>query len=122
MAKLMQELNRLGRDELMKIIVRRVKRHGGLDNDTLKDAGRHGADAGWGGFTYTTDCVKFYDRNEELIWELLARTAEDMGESPLALVITFRRGDMADSLDGFKNLLAWFTLEEAGRYLSDREE
>jgi hypothetical protein len=39
---------------------------------------------------------------------------------PLALVSSFRRADMAASLDGFANLLAWFALKEVGRWLAEQ--
>jgi hypothetical protein len=39
---------------------------------------------------------------------------------PLELIASFRRADMASTHDGFANLLAWFALEEVGRWLADR--
>ena len=106
----------------MRKLVEAVRAHGGLENAEIIDAGNHGADAGWGGFTYTSDCVEFYAANEEAIWELLRESADDMGVKPLELVASFRRADMADDPSGFKNLLAWFALEEAGRWLESQAE
>ena len=86
----------------------------------LRDVANHGADTGWGGFTYTTDCVKFHDENEDAIWDLAREMAEEMGEPNVpALVAGFARSSMADSADGFKSLLAWFALEEVAREVSD---
>ncbi len=68
-------------------------------------------------FTYTVDCVRFYRTNERAIWQLLETTADDFGMKPLELVASFRRADMAATVDGFANLLAWFALEETGCWM-----
>lgn len=99
-----------------------ICKHSGMRTAEIIEAGKHGADTGWPGFTYTSDCVKFYHANERAIWELLEETADQMGMKPLELVANFGRADMATSLDGFANLLAWFALEEVGRWLADRQD
>ena len=48
-----------------------VKQHSLLDDADLIEVAEHGADTGWDGFTYYDDTVKFYDANEDDIWELL---------------------------------------------------
>lgn len=93
-----------------------------LNKAEREDVANHGADAGWSGFTYTRDCVKWYNRHEEAIWELLHNTAEDMGENVPQLIAGFGRIDMADSPWGFKNLLAWFALEAICRIEVDAKE
>lgn len=100
-----------------------IKKHSGMDDDQIIDAGNHGADAGWPGFTYYTDTVKFYEKNEDTIWELLEEEADALGEkNALALIGTF--GGAKNVTDGqtFKNLLSWFTLEEIGRWLESVKE
>ena len=97
-----------------------IREHSGIEDSQIIEAGQDGADTGWPGFTYTTDCVEFYRHNERAIWELLEETADQMGMRPLELVASFGRADMATSLDGFANLLAWFALEEVGHWLSGR--
>ena len=64
--------------DLYKDLVKAVKKHGGLDDQELMDAAEHGADSGWGGFTYYKDTTEFYDKNEELIWELLEGQADEV--------------------------------------------
>lgn len=91
-----------------------------LDIDQLRDVARGGADAGWSGFTYTSDCVPFYQRHEQDIWELLNEAAEAQGVKPMELVAGFARSDMAESPEGLKNLLAWFALEEIARMVDDQ--
>lgn len=97
-----------------------VKKHGGLDDNDLKQVAKHGADTGWGGFTYTKDTVDFYDKNEEAIWDLLEEAKDSVGApNIIALIGGFSRADMIEDLDSFKNLLSWFALEEVGRAVED---
>lgn len=82
----------------------------------MNDVASCGADGGFPGFTYTKDCVKFYDENEEEIYELLNETAEEFGHDSVdALVATFIRKDLLAWPEGRKNLLAWFALETVAR-------
>lgn len=107
-------------DSLHDDLLAAIRTHSDMDDAQIIEAGTHGADTGWPGFSYTADCVAFYRVNERAIWRLLEEVADQMGMKPLELVSTFGRSDMAVSLDGFANLLAWFALEEVGRRLSDR--
>lgn len=109
--------------DLYKDLVKAVKKHGGLDDQELMDAAEHGADSGYGGFTYYKDTTEFYDKHEELIWELLEDQADSIGSKNIMEFIGgFSKADTIESLDTFKNLLAWYALEEAGRYLLDQKE
>lgn len=100
-----------------------IREHSGLELSDIRQAGNHGADAGWAGFTYTADCVEFYDANETTIYTLLNEAADDFGyENVDALVASFNRSDMLDTPDGRKNLLAWYALEEVGRHAEMRRE
>lgn len=85
----------------------------------LPDIASHGADSGWGGFTYTSDCVAFFNRHSDAIWAALYDDAQDMGEPILTMVAGFGRADMADTYDGFLNLLAWYALERVAREVTD---
>jgi hypothetical protein len=84
-----------------------------------KDIANHGADCGWTGITTYADTVKLFDRFQDEIWEMLASMADDMGQSVPELIASFRRADMCETPDGFKNLLVWFACEEIARELSD---
>ena len=89
-----------------------VKDHSGLSDDDLLQVAEHGAEAGFSGFIYYTDTCKFYEDNEQLIYDLLNEMADDMGySSPDELVATFRCD--TSSPDARKNALAWFALEQA---------
>ena len=108
-------------DEQAVQLIRAIRAHSELELSSIRDAGNYGADSGFGGFTYTADGADFYDANEDLIYDLLRDDADSMGyDSPDAMVATFNHSDMLDTPDGRKCLLAWFALEQAGRWLEDR--
>jgi hypothetical protein len=91
-----------------------------LDEDQIKDLAEHGADAGWPGLTYTSDCVKLHDEFEEEIWNRLANDAAEFGhESVAEFVGTFNRKDMASDPDQFKNLLVWYMAETIAHEIVD---
>jgi len=100
-----------------------IKKHSGMDDAQIVEAGEHSADTGWPGFAYTNDCVEFYEANKADIWKLASEAADDRGmKSVPELVTTFGRADMAITADGFKTLMAWFALEEVGRWLANNPQ
>ena len=106
--------------ETYRKLYRAIKEHSELEDDAIRDAGSHGADAGWGGFCYTTECVEFYDANESDIYELLNEDADSMGHKNVDEMISqFTRSDMLSWPEGRKNLLAWYALESVGRRLEE---
>ena len=96
-----------------------IRRHSGMDDDQIRQAGEHGADAGWAGFTYTGDGAEFYRANDERIDAMIADDADDFGVSVAEFIAGFVRSDMADTRDGRDCLLAWYALESAGRMLAE---
>ncbi len=116
-------------------MTRAILRH--LDREQLEDVARHGADAGWSGFTYTKDCVAFFKAHKADILAMAKQMAEDLGEDMLAMVRGFRclgnggkpdysadeiaeaiyagRGECSDVI---RNAMAWFALEETARELN----
>lgn len=104
-------------------LIRAIREHSGLELASLRDAATHGADSGFGGFTYYADTTAFYAANESLLWQLLADEAQEFGFPHVpAFVASFNQADGADDETGFKNLVAWYALEAAGRWLLDRRE
>jgi len=99
-----------------------IREHSGMERAQIVEAGEHGADAGWPGFTYTRDGAEFYRTNDEAIDELLAELADDMGQTVAELIASFTRSDMVDTRDGRDCLLAWFALEHVGRQLADMDD
>lgn len=109
--------------DVYETLLKAIKEHSGMEESEIIEAGEHGADAGWAGFSYYEDTGEFYEKYEDAIWELLEENAESMGEKhPLALIATFKGAQDVHGADQFENLLAWFALEEVGRWLADREE
>jgi len=96
-----------------------------LDSENIEtyfnDLLTHGCVSGMvGRLIYYSDTVKFYDRYEDEIEDLLDETREEMGYS--------NRFDMIGSLNGAenvgditqeKNLLAWFAFEENARTIAN---
>jgi hypothetical protein len=101
----------------MEKLTRSVLRHSGMTRSRLIDVCRGGADAGFPGFTYNTDAIRFYNRHETEIYDMLRDTAEQMGSKNVEELISgFVRADMADDPETRKVLLAWFAFEEIARY------
>ena len=91
-----------------------------LDAEQIEDLAEHGADAGWPGLTYTSDCVELFERFEDEIREALNEDAESMGhDSPEALVATFNRRDMLWSEDGRRSLLVWYMAERTAHEIAE---
>jgi hypothetical protein len=86
------------------------------ETEELQDIAGHGADAGWPHITYTRDAVALYDAYECELWDMLNEGAEMMGAKNVQEFVSgFVRSDMADTPDGFKNLVVWYAIEELAR-------
>lgn len=79
--------------------------------NTLSDVSNHGAGGGFNGFIYYTETSKFYDENEEIIWQALEQDVEDFGHKNVLEMISTFNTDVTD-ISTFKNLLAWYALEK----------
>lgn len=102
-------------------MLRALRRHTDMTLDQIREAGQHGADAGWPGLTYTADAALFTEMHRDLIWTALADDAEELGfGNPCTFIGQFTRTDMTHSPEGFDALLAWWALEAVGRRLADR--
>ncbi len=60
-----------------------------LNREDLAEVARHGADAGWSGFTYHTDTLRFYAHHKADILKLAEDMASDLGEDMLAMIASF---------------------------------
>lgn len=109
-------------DERMTYLLAAIQDHSGMDRAQVREAGEHGADANWPGFSHTRDGADFTEWKRDLVWSLLSDDAEAMGfDSVPAFVASFVRADMADDQQGFDCLLAWYALETVGRWVADNE-
>src|SRR5947199_6939662 len=99
-------------DEQAIALVRAIRAHSGLERASIRDAANHGADSGFGGFTYYGDTSEFYAANHALLWSILSDDAAEFGyESVPAFVASFNRADLADDETGFECLVSWYALE-----------
>ena len=72
---------------------------------------------------YYSDTVKFYDEFEDEIWDMLHEDTENFGNDNILQTIgQFNGAKNVGSLDQFKNLLAWYAVEETCRKLLDEKE
>ena len=101
---------------------RRIHAHGGMTIAQMVEAGKHGADSDWPGFTYTTNAAEFTETYRAEVWDMLRQAAEEFGcPNVCAFIAGFKRSDMIETLDTFDNLLARYVLEEVGRWLGDNK-
>jgi hypothetical protein len=113
-------------------LVRAVVRAIG-EKSNLEDVYNHGADAGYCGFTYYNDTVKFAKRHKKAILEMAGSMANDLGsESIYSMIGQFnclkiKPEEVAEAIYNSKdenhvqvyNALAWFALEEVARAFCD---
>lgn len=121
-----------------------VRQHGGWDafKQDAENIFNHGADAGYGGWIYTSDCTSFTRRNRAAIVQELSSQAADQGEDLCSMVAGFNclrdhklsasdvgrvlfsgRGGDEDVRILVENALAWSTLEDVARaYVDWREQ
>lgn len=114
-----------------------VRQAGGWDSfkEIAQDVANNGANAGWHGFTYYADTVKFATRNKAAILDFAKQMAADMGEELYAMIGGFNclkisATEAAEAIHNAKsdertsvyNALAWFALEEVSRSYADQCE
>lgn len=104
------------------------------------EAGEHGADAGWPGFTWHSDTVPWAKRHRAAILKACRDMMDDLGEpgtiaqflGTFRCLRDYRPVDIESALGSYPtdedittavyNALAWFALEEVGRALANAAE
>ena len=108
---------------------------------TLSDCSKHGADAGFSGFSYYSDTVAFFANNKQDIVNHMETTAAELGMDIISMVQGFGvfchspkptvsevgkalwGNCYSQTLNTLYNVFAWYTLEEIShtwnRYLED---
>ena len=72
---------------------------------------------------YYKDTCAFYEKYKEEIWQRLWDSWSDFGgDSVLHFIATFNGANDVGSDDQFRNLLAWWAVEETCLELQEREE
>lgn len=120
-----------------------LRQLGGHDDaiQSAIDAANHGADGGFNGFIYWRETLAFVRVNRTAIARAIVSTANDLGETPIGLVRSFRclrddsfsdqaisaalwmgLTDNTEATEQVEHALAWFALEEVGRAIADAAE
>ena len=108
---------------------------------TLIDCSKHGADAGFSGFSYYSDTVAFFETNKQDIVNHMETTAAELGMDIISMVQGFGvfchsskptvsevgkalwGSCYSQALNTLYNVFAWYALEEIShawnRYLED---
>jgi hypothetical protein len=72
---------------------------------------------------YYTDTIKFHDKFENEIWEMLYNEYQDFGYKNIPeYIASFNGSKDIGSIDQFKNLLAWYAVENVARQILDEQE
>jgi hypothetical protein len=72
---------------------------------------------------FYTDTTKFHDKFEEEIWEMLFHDHQEFGfDSIPEYIASFNGSKNVGSLEQFKNLLAWYAVENVARQILDEQE
>lgn len=116
-----------------------VRQSGGWDSfkEMAEDVANHGANAGFGGWTYYSDTIAFTKRNQADILKMAEQQAADFGQGMLEMICGFGvfrndkitpdevaraiyqgKGEMATNV---LNVLAWYALEEVSRCYADNQ-
>jgi len=90
----------------------------------LEEVVKHGCVNGCvSSLIYYEDTVKFHDKFEEEIWEMLYDEYIDFGFNSIPeYIASFNGSKNVGSLEQFKNLLAWYAVENVARQILDEQE
>jgi hypothetical protein len=90
----------------------------------LEEVVKHGCVNGCvSSLIYYEDTNKFYDKFEEEIWEMLYDEQVDFGFSSIPeYIASFNGSKDVGSLTQFKNLLAWYAVENVANQILNGEE
>ena len=95
-----------------------VKEHApSLTAEDFKQISKHGIDAGFNGFIYYADTIKFFDRNEELITDYLNNQADEYGVDGMFKL--FNDNYQCYSIDEFKNWASWYVAESVAHSMQN---
>lgn len=89
----------------------------------LEEIVKHGCVSGCAsGMVYYFETEEFYNKFQDDIWDKLYDCANDQGITTMELIASFNGSKDVGSNHQFKNLLAWFAVEETARELLNDEE
>ena len=95
-----------------------VKEHApSLTAEDFKQISKHGIDAGFNGFIYYADTIRFFNRNEELITDFLNEEADNMGVDGMFKL--FNDNYQCYSIDEFKTWASWYVAESVAHSMQN---
>tara|TARA_R100000734_G_C3315614_1_gene107653 strand:+ start:1810 stop:2160 length:351 start_codon:yes stop_codon:yes gene_type:complete len=93
------------------------------ENFSLADVVQHGCIGGTiSELIYYSDTVKFYDEQEDTIWQRLNDEAEQHGYNVIQYIAQFHNIKSVCSDIGFKNHLAWWICEMVANDIIEERE
>jgi hypothetical protein len=110
-----------------------IAQSGGWDHFAANapDIGRHGIDAGFHGWIYHHETVRFFEANHSAVVAWIAQTADDFGCEPVAMLQSWRclqdctHAEILATIAGTEidqtvaNGLAWGVAEDVARRFAD---
>jgi hypothetical protein len=97
-----------------------------LDNfetHEIKQITEHGMVSGFGQLIYYTDTCAFHDEYETEIWNMLEEERLDCGyDTIMELIANFNGSKHVGSMNQFKNLLCWYSVESVCQQIIDELE
>ena len=113
-----------------------IRQSGGWQSfkENAPDISARGIDAGFDGWIYTADCLRFYEQNRASIVDWLSSVADDCGLEPLEMLASWRclrdcsQAEILQTIAGtaisntVANGLAWGAAKDVARRYSDAAE
>lgn len=82
-----------------------------FETTEMQDIQAHGMVSGFGSLIYYKDTCAFHDEYEIEIWNMLQEDAENMDMTICEFIASFNAQKNVGSMDQFKNLLCWYSVE-----------
>ena len=87
---------------------------------TIKDIAEHGCEGGVSGLIYYKETARFHDDNEEEIWDIISRFADDSGQTLMQYLSVVAKD--ARTLTGLKNSLVWIAVESIAQDIDEERQ
>lgn len=87
---------------------------------TIKDIAEHGCEGGVSGLIYYKETARFHDDNEEEIWDIISRFADDSGQTLMQYLSVVAKD--ARTLTGLKNSLVWIAVEAVAQDIDEERQ
>jgi len=86
----------------------------------IKDIAEHGCEGGVSGLIYYKETARFHDDNEEEIWDIVQRFAEDSGQTIMQYLAIVAKD--AGSIQQLKCSLVWLAVESVAQDIDEERQ